>query len=225
MCLTLPASVRAQSPTDPPQDPRCGPEDRERIQFLAERLEADRTYAEWWWNGFIGVFALGAVASTTFAALEDDSGKRAVYVVNATKSVIGTVRRLYNPPSAIYGSTPMAGFADCEAQREAGERLLRANAKQARRFYTWQAQATVIGMNAAGALIAGEGFGVRRRAWVSAATGIAVGELMLLLHPGRAIDDLAEYERRFGSDLASRLQVDVYPTAAGAGVQVTYRFR
>ena len=52
-------------------------------------------------------------------------------------------------------------------------------------------------------MIAGEGWGDREGAWISAGLGIAVGEAMAWSAPWNGVRDLDEYEGRFGATKAT----------------------
>jgi hypothetical protein len=52
--------------------------------------------------------------------------------------------------------------------------------------------------------------------------GIGVGTLQILTAPKRGIQDLDDYETRFGMKTASRFNWSVVPTAGGAAFQVTF---
>jgi hypothetical protein len=194
---------------------------------LEDRLDADQQHAKYWWRGFVGFYGLGTVVTSVQAATENDGGDQAVHIVSAVKAAFGTARLLYAPPSALRGSDPLrevdlATQAACDRRVATGERLLRQNAKEAKRRHSWKQHLSVVGINAAGALIAGEGFGERKDASVSAAIGIGVGEVMTFLHPWRAAADLEEYEHQFAVASASEPNWRIYPMPRGAGVQ--FRF-
>jgi hypothetical protein len=52
--------------------------------------------------------------------------------------------------------------------------------------------------------------------------GITVGTIQILSAPKRGIQDLEDYETRFGMKTASRFDWMIVPTMGGVGVQVTF---
>ncbi len=206
----------------------CATDTAERLAYLEQALGAGRPHARYWWGGFTAFYGVGVVVTSAQAALEDDAGRRAVDVVSAVKAVFGTTRLLVVPPSAKDGSAPMhavslAGPDGCERRLRVGLQQLRRNAKEANRWYSWKAHAANVGVNVAGAVIAGEGWGERRDAWTSAAIGVVVGEAMNYLHPRAGRGHLAEYERRFdGIPTKEPASWSIVPHWGGARIEVNF---
>ena len=224
MLGALPSSTAAQASPGGV----CAADTAAKLAFLEEKLEAGRPHARYWWGGFTAFYGIGVVVTSTQAALEDDAGHRAVDVVSAVKALFGTTRLLVAPPSAKEGNAPMVAVSlaepgGCERRLQVGEELLRRNAKEANRWYSWKAHAANVGVNVAGAVIAGEGWGERRDAWTSAAIGIVVGEVMNYLHPWQARGDLEEYERRFAPvPTGESVSWHVVPHWGGARLEVRF---
>src|SRR5690349_8162614 len=53
---------------------RCAADDAARVRFLEERLDSRRTYADYWWKGWMGGYALGTVIEAVQASTHDDEG-------------------------------------------------------------------------------------------------------------------------------------------------------
>jgi hypothetical protein len=206
----------------------CEPATADRLAFVEHRLAAGQTYAKWWYRGFTTFYALGTIVSSVDAGLEDDSGQRADAIVGAVKALIGTTRLLIWPPIAKEGADPVADLptateADCRARLTRAEDILRQAAKEADSRYSWIRHAGVVGLNVAGGLIVAEGFG-ESDGWINAGVGIAVGEAFTWSHPWRASSDLEDYEREYGTRLASLPPVtwNLEPTIGGAMVRVRF---
>jgi hypothetical protein len=109
---------------------------------------------------------------------------------------------------------------DCDAALARGDELLRRAADETRERFSWKRHAGVVGVNALGAVIAGEGWGEREDAWISAGIGMVVGEIMLWTHPWNGVSDLEEYEGRFPE--AQKTTWQLGPTLNG--LMITARF-
>jgi hypothetical protein len=210
----------------PPDAGSCDPDTAARLRFLEERLDARRTYADWWWKGWTGFYGIGTVVETVQAATEDDEGKQADYAVSAGKAAFGTVRLALYPPTARQGAdpiraVPLGGPGACRERLDVGERLLRENAHESESRWDWKRHLANVGINVAGGLIVAEGFD-ESDGWISAGVGIAVGEAMTFSHPWEADDDLAEYQRRFEGPAAPRVSWHVLPWQGGARFMLAF---
>jgi hypothetical protein len=199
----------------------CDDDTARRIQFIESRLDAGRTYADWWWKGWTAAYGVGTVVESVQAGLEnDDTGKRADFVVSAVKAGFGTTRLLLWPPTLRLGADPMRALdrgdaASCRERLDVGEDLLRRAADESRSRWSWKRHLANLAINLAGGIIVAEGFD-ESRGWTSAGVGFAVGEAMTLSQPWGADDDLAEYERRFASGPApDRISWSVAPWGRG----------
>lgn len=200
-----------------------------RIDFLESRLDARRGYALNWWRLWTGAYATGAVFQGVSAGLEDDEGARADLIVSAVKAVYGTGRLWWDRPNARRGADPMrevpADDADaCERRLAIGEELLRVNARQARKRWSWKRHLSNIAINVLGGIIVAEGFD-ENDGWISAGIGTAVGELQILSRPAGSDNDLSEYERQFSPPSAAKPTWSISTRISdGAGVQLRLRF-
>jgi hypothetical protein len=191
--LSAPLEDTATSP--------CDPATSQRIDFIAQRLDERRRHARRWWMGFTSFYGIGTVVTSYQAARNEDAGERAVDAVSAVKAAFGTTRLFFfDRPAALYGGVPVRKLLpDCDAALERGEQLLRDAAHETRSRTSWKRHLSIVGINAAGALIAGEGWGEREDAWKSAGIGVIVGEIMAWSHPWNGVRDLDEYHERFPS--------------------------
>lgn len=205
-------------------------EDREvraRLAYLEEHLEARRRYANLWWRGWTGFYALGVVVQSTRAGLTDDASERADLIVSAVKATGGVIKLLYLPLQAKDGASAIeampAATPEQRLQRLArAEEQLRANAAEADRRYSWVYHLLNVGVNVGGALIVWQGFDDPARAWRSAGIGIAVGEVMIWSQPWWPSGDWEEYQRRFGDVASGRVSWRIVPTAGGVALRGTF---
>jgi len=184
-----------------------------RLAFLEERLDDGENYAKYWQWGWTGGYGLGVVIGVTQSITccsNKKSGpansvkkkrneQRVTHYVTAVKGAIGTTRMLL--------------------MRHPG--LLQDVAKSAERRWSWKAHAGNIGLNLAGAGFI-FGFGRESDAWESLGIGIGVGTLQILSAPKRGIQDLEDYETRFGMKTASRFNWSIVPMTGGAALKVTF---
>lgn len=205
ICTVAHADPTSATPPPPPLEGAapspCDPDIRERIDFISGRLDERRRHARRWWMGFTSFYGIGTIVTSYQAARNEDAGERAVDAVSAVKAAFGTTRLFFfDRPAALYGGVPVRRpLPDCDAALERGEQLLRDAAHETRSRSSWKRHLSIVGINAAGAIIAGEGWGEREDAWKSAGIGVIVGEIMAWSHPWNGVRDLDEYHERFPS--------------------------
>ncbi len=199
----------------------------ERLAFIEPQLDSGSGYASLWWNGWTGFYATGVVVQSTRAGLTNDSAKRADLVVSAVKATGGVLHLLYSPLQAKDGADviramPSLTRDDRLRQLMRAEEQLRINEEAADNRFSWIPHLANVGVNAAGALIVGEGFGDRSRGWQSAGIGIAVGEAMIWSQPWWPAEERDKYEQRFNKVSGSRVSWHIAPTLGGAAVYGTF---
>jgi hypothetical protein len=212
----------------------------ERLDFLENRLDDGERYAKIWQYGWTGFYSIGivyGVGKSITCCSNKKSGpansvrkkrneQRVTYIVTAVKSTIGTSRLLLTRHPGRNGADEMRAIEgdsrEAKLERLAvGEGVLQAVAKRAKQRTDWRAHAGNIGLNLVGAAFT-FGFGRESDAWESLGVGIGVGTLNILTAPKRGIQDLEDYETRFGMKTASRFNWSIVPTAGGAALQVTF---
>jgi hypothetical protein len=197
-----------------------------RLRFLEEHLDDGETWAKNWQWGWTGGYSVGIVYGTARAIASDHQKNRINFIVTAAKAVIGTSRLLFWRHPGRNGADSMRAVEGDSrearlARLEEGEVLLQAVAKRAEQRTDWRAHAGNIGLNLAGAGFI-FGFGHTSDAWESLGVGILVGELNIWTAPKRGIQDLSDYQTRFGMKTASRFHWTIVPTMGGAAVMVTF---
>jgi hypothetical protein len=168
------------------------------------------------------------MAVGTGQAAATDSGKnRANYIVTAVKGAIGTTRLLVAPHPGRHGADEIAAihFGNTREAKigrlQRAEQLLEAVAKRARHRTSWKAHAASLGLNLAGAGFI-LGFGHSMDAVESFVVGTVVGEAHIWSAPKRGIQDLEDYQTRFGGKTSSRFEWSVVPTVGGAALHVSF---
>ncbi len=197
-----------------------------RLRFLEERLDGGEAWAKTWHWGWAGIYSASVVYGTTLAIVADQGKNRANHITSAVKSAIGTSwLLLYRHPGRNGADSMRAVTGNSREARLArlaeGEVLLQAVAKSAEQRTDWKYHAGNIALNLAGA---GFIFGLGRDsdAWKSLGVGIVVGELSIWSAPKSGIQDLSDYQARFGIKTASRFHWTIVPTMGGAALRVTF---
>jgi hypothetical protein len=207
---------------------RCDPDSAARVRFIEDRLEQRRRYADWYWKGWTGFYALGTAVQSYRGAVENDDSKQADLVISAVKALFGTTVFLLRPPRARLGADASRAIAAtsperCRERLRVAEAALREDAKNADRRRSWKQHALNVLLNVGGAIIVDEAYDDPSRGWRSAGIGIAVGEVAILTFPWKADEDLEEYQAKFGPRTTA-----THPTiglgAWGRGARVTVRF-
>ena len=211
-----------------------------RLAFLEKRLDDGETWAKTWQWGWTTGYSLGIVigvgkaidccsnrkAGFANSVKEKRNEQRVTHIVTAAKGVIGTSRMLFWRHPGRNGADEMRAIKgdsrEAKLTRLAkGEDVLQHVAKAAERRWNWKSHAGNIGLNLAGGAFI-FGFGRDSDAWESMGIGIAVGTLQIFSAPKRGIQDLDDYQTRFGMKTASRFDWSIVPTAGGAAIQVTF---
>lgn len=194
-----------------------------RLDFIEQRLDAGETHARLWQYGWTGVNGVGLLLGTYNAITTDKSSRRVVGIVDAAKSAVGLADLVMRPlpgldGAASLGASPGATPAEQEARLQAAEQLLTAAAARAQERLSPLAHLANLGINlvGGGVILA---FGHPDDAAINTLTGFAVGEVQLLSAPWAPIQDLAEYQSRFGRIVAS-MAVHPWP----GGVELAFRF-
>ena len=169
---------------------------------------------------------MGIVIGTGQAIANDSEKNRVDNIVTAVKGVIGTSRMILTRHPGRHGADPMREVSgdSREAKLERlkkGEELLQQVARRAEERTNWKAHAGNVVLNGIGAGFI-FGFGHDNDAARSLGIGIAVGEANIWSAPKRGIQDLEDYQERFGMKTGSRVDWMIVPTMGGVALQVTF---
>jgi hypothetical protein len=197
-----------------------------RLRFIEQRLDGNETYTKVWQWGWTAGYAIG-IASGTYEAVDTDSNEnRAYYIVTAAKGLIGTTRMILDRHPGRNGADPMREVSgnSCEAKTKRlakGEELLQKVADRAEKRTDWKSHAGNVALNTVGSAFI-LGFGYQDDAAKSFGIGVGVGTLQILSAPKRGIQDLEDYQTRFGMKTASRFNWMIVPTVGGVALHVTF---
>lgn len=200
---------------------------QQRLAFLEEQLEENRTHATWWQNGWTTFYALGIVIQSTRAGLEGDhKGRQGDYIVSAVKAAFGVTALLARPLRARNGADNVRALPDGTSEDRlrrlaVAEEDLRGDAEAAEKRLYWVRHAINIVGNAAGGVVVWKAFDDRTRAWRSAGVGMAIGEVVILSQPWEPERSWEEYQRRF-DETPSPFSWRVVPTIGGLALQVEF---
>ncbi|HXV36164.1 MAG TPA: hypothetical protein VEC18_03390 [Myxococcota bacterium] len=198
-----------------------------RLRFLEERLDGGKKFTQYWQWGWTAIYGAGIPYGVTRAVTTDSPNSRVQHIVTAAKSAIGTARLVVWRHPGRHGADPMREIEGGDtreaklARLEEGEALLKAVAERATHRTSWKSHAGNLALNLAGGGFI-LGFGCDSDVLESVLVGVGVGELNIWTAPKRGIQDLSDYETRFGMKTASRFDWAIVPTAGGAAIQVRF---
>lgn len=170
---------------------------QQRLAFLTEKLEDNRTHAALWYYGFLAVNVGGMAAGAATAAVEEDTDDQIYDILNASLGLIGTGYLLGAPLPGRSGADPIYDMPfDTHAQRAAqlaeAESILYGAAGRAKQRTGWLLHTGNVVLNAAAAsvLLARESYG---NAALLFFLNTAVGEAQILLTPWAPLGMWEEY--------------------------------
>ena len=198
-----------------------------RIEWLTIRLDDAAGHAKLWQYGWSSSYALGIGIGAAQAAATHSGDTRVNGIVTASKAVLGTARLLLTKHPARLGADPMRQLAGNDRasklrQLVVGESQLQKIAERAKHRHRWQRHTGNVVVNLIGAAIIA-GVGDATDAAISAAVGIAVGELMIFTSPGRAESDLSDYRQRIAARAPrTQWQISLAGTANGVAIRIDF---
>lgn len=208
-----PLAAEAPDPATPPEAAVADASDADasdadvtaRLDFLVQRLDEGRSYADHWARGWIALFSLSAATSAGWAVTRRDPAGRTDAFVGAAKATLGaathvtTIAYSANRGAADVLALPRATPDQRRAALGVAERILRTNARDEGQRRSWLRHLGNLAVNVAGGLIVGLVHHDWRIAGLSTAVGIGGGEAVIWSQPWRAPGDWADYEARFGA--------------------------
>lgn len=205
---------------------------QQRLAFLTQKLEENRTHAAWWYYGFLVVNAGGMAAGAATATVEDNKDDQIYDILNASLGLIGTAYLLGAPLPGRSGADPIYDRPfDTHAQRAEqlalAEDILYGAAGRAKQRTGWLLHSGNLFINAAAAsvLLARESYG---NAALLFFVNSAVGEAQILLTPWKPLAMWNEYRQfvdRGGAvarDPAPRIGIGGLPGGRGLALRVEF---
>jgi hypothetical protein len=200
----------------------------ERSRFIEERLDAGRTHAAWWQYGWGGFYTVTMVTSAVSASNQngDDAGDdRLNNGVNAAKSALGLVDRIFRPLPGRSGADGMRAMpnttrAEKLARLARGEKELRETARRSDDRKSLMHHLQIVGVNLLGGAIVAA-WGDTEDAIISTVGGIAMGQVVTWTQPWQPVRDLEDYERGF-THARNKLHWKIVPMRFGAMLQVDF---
>ncbi len=171
----------------------------QRLGFVTEKLEDNRTHAALWYYGFLAVNAGGMVAGAVTAVGEDDENDQIYDIMNASLGLIGTAYLIGAPLPGRSGADPVYEMPfdthdERAAQLAEAEEILYGAAGRAKQRTGWLLHVGNVVLNAAAAsvLLAKEGYGDAAMLFF---INTAVGEGQILLTPWEPETSWEEYRQ------------------------------
>jgi hypothetical protein len=189
LLLALSATAEAQCPAmDGASSELAERTPSERVAFLLERTrsveEAGRIWSATFAMGYLGL----AAAQIAVLTASTDQGRRADMAIGAVSSLLGVASIVVLPMQVIVDRpemeelAPRAAAGDCDALARA-ERIFASDAGSEDFGTSWLMHVGSMLFNIGIGLVQGLGYGRWESGAISAAIGIAVGELQLLTKP------------------------------------------
>lgn len=204
---------------------------QQRLDFVTQRLEDNRTHAAWWYYGFLAVNVGGIVAGAATAPFAETSDDQTYDILNASLGVIGTGYLLAAPLPGRSGADPIyekpfLTHEDRAKQLALGEEIFYGAAGRARQRTGWLMTTGNIALNAAAASIL-----LAKESYDNAAMlffiNTAVGEAQILLTPWEPEAAWQEYQQFVasgGAPTEPQARWGLAPLAGGKGLALQYEF-
>lgn len=196
------------------------PQDYElRMEYIENSLEDNRKHSRYWQYGWASFFGASAATYTGLWLNSDDSDDSINYSLSALKSTLALGEMLWRPHPGRHGaellrSLPENSPGQKSARLDYGEDVMRKSSERYTARRTWKPHLILIGVNAVfgGAIAA---FGDEGDGAISAAVGIAMGEVKLWTLPSRPADDWREYKQAHTKGVSWQL----VPISGGLALQ------
>ncbi|MEM9692040.1 MAG: hypothetical protein AAGA56_05825 [Myxococcota bacterium] len=205
-----------------------------RLQFLDERIAAQRQHAEIWSTAAVSFYSAGLVVQSARLFAAEETSQRAALTISVAKAAGGITKQLVTPFAGIqeFDRSPWSiAYESRLADLRRGEAVLHHNAVKTEKLHRWYAHVIGLGVNLTGAAIVAFAFDDEWQALQSLLLGVGFGELQLWLAPWEADDDLLEYEERFitgarpaTGGLKKPPSISWRPVFTGTGVGLRLRF-
>jgi len=204
--LAQAAQARATTCAPPPNaDARVGQIDgRDRLHWIERRMDHEASRVRLWsrvWGIGIGAAGVASLAAVPFVA----PGDRVDWYTGAVSAAVGVVPFLLSPltvtrdaprlSATVAALPPGDDDARVCATLADAERKLAASADNERWQRGWWTHAGNIAFNTGVLLFLGLGYHHWVSGIINGASGVAVGEAIILTQPTGSISDLRAYER------------------------------
>jgi hypothetical protein len=168
-----------------------------RVERIGAALAEDAADAELWTGAWLLTYAAITAGQLGALVLLDDPGERTDLYVGIAGS-FGALAGIPLFPLAVLEDGPLLATYDADVCRELAiaERTLERDAENEAMGVAWFVHVANVAVNLALGLLLGVGYDRWLSAAISAASGTAIGELMLFTQPTGAIDALEEMRAR-----------------------------
>lgn len=184
-------------------------ETTERIAHIQQKLDAGSSAASLWWWGWLGGYAGAAGGQLVlYSALdnstEDSKQLRENMLVGSVSCLLGVAGQFIDPMVPMYAgndlrSLPEGNEAERRSKLTRAEALLEASAKRERDGRSWLPHTLAFIVNLGSGLTIWQGFHQPLTNGVlNLVFGTLVAEIQIFSQPTQAIDDWADYQRKYG---------------------------
>lgn len=203
--ILLSASFPLSAVDKPVSDREAG----ERIAHIQQKLDAGSKAASQWWWGWLGGYSAAAAGQlVAYSAMdnstEDSKQLRENLLVGSVSCLLGVAGQFIDPMVPMYAgnelrSLPEGNDAERRSKLTRGEALLEASAKRERDGRSWLPHTLAFIVNLGSGLTVWQGFHQPLANGVlNLVFGTLVAEIQIFSQPTQAIDDWADYQRKYG---------------------------
>ena len=222
------AARAAPCPVPAGADPRLGAVDGlTRLRWIDQRLDHEAGRGERWamtWALGIGAGGIASLAPAPFVA----PGDRVDWYTGAVTAVIGIVPLVVAPLSVVHDApelrkavktlAPGNDAAECKLLADAEQKLANDGANETWQRRWWSHAGNVV-FNTGVLLFLGLGFHHWTSGIINGASGVVVGEALILTQPTGAVDDDAAYRR---GDVGTAADPGAAPRSLGLTWRATF---
>lgn len=197
-----------------------GGEERERLAYLEDRLDASRDDIRLWQDGWTAVYTTAAIAYAALAMDTRNSDDRTARTLGAVRAAVAASLLTARPHPGRLGADRVRALREATVQERlaVAEEVLRDSARRtdSKRRPGRHLRNMLVNVGF-GALV--WALGDRSDALPFTLMGIAGGEALLLTLPEQPRRDLAEYRQRFGPSRPESRSWQIVPVPGGVRLQ------
>ncbi len=179
---------------------------KERIDYIQKMLDGRKTNANRWWYGWLIGYSAVTVGQGANFFISDSKKTKQDMTLGAAVTFLGAAGQIIDPMTPGSAPATLRSIPENTPQERRkklleGERLLQKCAQREKDGRSFRTQLIVGAVNLTSGLIVWLGF--KRSIWEGLgnfALGTAVTEIQIFTQPTKAINDYANYDRKYRTD-------------------------
>ena len=204
---------------------------KERINYIQKVLDQGESNANRWWYGWLIGYSVVTVGQGINFFISNSKKTKEDMALGAAVTFLGAAGQIISPMApgtapAMFRNMPESTSQQRRKKLLEGEKLLQKCAQREKEGRSFETQLVVGTVNLASGLITWLSF--KRTIWEGLGNfllGTAVTEIQIFTQPTKAINDYANYDRKYRADSKSSLTksrtsffVSLYPNGLKIGV-------